>query len=141
VTSWTDVCLGVIAVATLATAIVQIALIVVAGRAARRVAQIAEQFERDVRPLFGHLDTIGRDAARAAALATAQVERVDKLFSDVVVRFEQTMVSVQESVVSPVREGRAVLSAFRAAMQAVKELRQNGRARQGRSEDDDALFI
>jgi hypothetical protein len=116
-------------------------VIVVAGRAARRVAQIAEQFERDVRPLFGHLDAIGRDAARAAALAAVQVERADKLFSDVAVRIEQTMATVQDSVASPVREGRAVLSAFRAALQAVKEIRQNGRARQGRSEDDDALFI
>jgi hypothetical protein len=51
------------------------------------------------------------------------------------------MSTVQDSVASPVREGRAVLSAFRAALQAVKEIRQNGRARQGRSEDDDALFI
>jgi hypothetical protein len=141
VTSWADVFLGVIAAATLATAIVQIALVVVAGRAARRVAQIADQFERDVRPLFGHLEAIGRDAARAAALAAAQVERADKLFGDVAVRFEQTMITVQDSVVGPVREGRAVISAFRAALKAVKELRANGRARQGRSEEDDALFI
>jgi hypothetical protein len=48
---------------------------------------------------------------------------------------------VQDSVIGPVREGRALLSAFRAAMQAVRDLRQNGRARQGRAEDEDALFI
>jgi hypothetical protein len=141
VTGWSDVFLGVIAVATLAIAVVQIAVIVVAGRAARRVAQLAEQFERDIRPLFGHLDAIGRDAARAAALAAVQVERADKLFAEVAVRFEQTMTTVQDSVAAPVREGRAVLSAFRAALQAIKELRQHNRARQGRSEDDDALFI
>jgi hypothetical protein len=141
VTAWTDVFLGVIAVATLAIAVTQIAVMVVAGRAARRLAQVAEQFERDVKPLFGHLNAIGRDAARAAALATAQVERADRLFSDIAVRFEQTLATVQDSVVSPVREGRAVLSAFRAALQAVRELKQNGRGRQGRGEDDDALFI
>jgi hypothetical protein len=141
VTLWTDVFLGVIAVATLLTAIAQIAVIVVAGRAARRVAQLAEQFERDIKPLFGHLDAIGRDASRAAALAAQQVERADKLFSDVAARVEETLTTVQATVVRPVREGRAVLSAFHAAMQAIKELRQNGRARQGRSEEDDALFI
>ena len=140
-TVWTDVFLGVIAVATLATAITQIAVMVVAGRAARRLAQVAEQFERDVKPLVGHMNAIGRDAARAAALAAAQVERADKLFSDVAVRIEQTLTTVQDTVAGPVREGRAVLSAFRAAMQAIRELRRNGRARQGRSEDDDALFI
>ena len=140
-TAWNDVFLGVIAVATLAIAVAQIAVIVVAGRAARRLAQLAEQFERDVKPLFGQLNAIGNDAARAASLATAQVERVDRLFSDVTLRFEQTLNAVQDSVIGPVREGRALLSAFRAAMQAVRELRQNGRARQGRAEDEDALFI
>jgi hypothetical protein len=141
VTNWNDVFLGVIAVATLAIAVAQIAVIVVAGRAARRVAQIAEQFERDVKPLFGHLNAIGHDAARAASLATAQVERVDRLFTDVALRVEQTMSVVQDTVIGPVREGRALISAFRAAMQAVRELRQNGRPRQGRGEDEDALFI
>jgi hypothetical protein len=141
VTSWADVFLGVIAVATLLTAIAQIAVMVLAGRVARRVAHLAEQFERDIKPLFGHLDAIGRDAARAAQLAAVQVERADKLFSEVAIRVEETLASVQTSVISPVREGRAMLSAFRAAMQAIKELRQNGRARQGRSEEDDALFI
>ena len=140
-TAWNDVFLGVIAVATLAIAVAQVAVIVVAGRAARRLAQLAEQFERDVKPLFGQLNAIGNDAARAASLATAQVERVDRLFSDVTLRFEQTLNAVQDSVIGPVREGRAVLSAFRAAMQAVRDLRQNGRARQGRAEDEDALFI
>jgi uncharacterized protein YoxC len=133
--------LGVIAVATLAMAVAQVAVIVVAGRAARRVAEVAEQFQRDVKPLFGHLNAIGHDAARAAALAAVQVERVDQLFTDVVQRFEQTVSTVQATVIGPVREGRALISAFKAAMQAVRELRQSGRPRQGRAEEEDALFI
>jgi hypothetical protein len=141
VTASSDVFLAVIAVATLAIAVAQIAAIVIASRAARRIAEIAEQLERDVRPLFGQLNAIGSDAARAAALATAQVERVDRLFSDVALRVDETLNAVQHSVIGPVREGRALLSAFRAALQAVRELRRNGRARQGRAEDEDALFI
>ena len=140
-TAWSDVFLGVIAVATLAIAIAQIAVIVVASRAARRMADLAEQFERDVKPLFGHLNAMGHDAARAAALAATQVERVDQLFTDVALRFEQTVSTVQATVIGPVREGRALISAFKAAMQAMRELRQNGRPRQGRGEDEDALFI
>ena len=140
-TAWSDVFLGVIAVATLAMAVAQVAVIVVAGRAARRVAEVAEQFQRDVKPLFGHLNAIGHDAARAAALAAVQVERVDQLFTDVVQRFEQTVSTVQATVIGPVREGRALVSTFKAAMQAVRELRQNPRSRQGRAEEEDALFI
>jgi hypothetical protein len=141
VIAWRDVFLGVIALATLAIAVGQIAVMVAAGRMARRVEQLAAQFERDVRPLFGHLNAIGRDASRAAALATAQVERADKLFGEIAARVEQTLNGVQETIVGPVREGRALLSAFRAAMQAIREVRRNSRSRQGRGDDEDALFI
>ena len=137
---WRDVFLGVIAVATLAIALAQIAVIVAAASAAKRLSQIADTFEREVKPLVGHLNAIGRDAARAAQLATAQVERADKLFADVAQRFEQTLSAVDASISGPAREGRALLSAFRAAFQALRE-RRDGRARQRRSDDEDALFI
>ena len=137
---WRDVFLGVIAVATLAIAVAQIAVIVTAAAAVKRAGQLADQFEREVKPLFGHLNAIARDAARAAQLASVQVERADKLFADLSVRLEDTMNLVQASVIAPAREGRALLTAIRAAFQAVKETRQ-ARSRQTRSEDEDALFI
>src|SRR2546429_662540 len=68
------------------------------------------------------------------------VERADKLFADLSVRIDDTLNLVQASVIAPAREGRALLSAFRAAFHAVRELRQ-ARARQARSDDEDALFI
>lgn len=139
-TERTDLFLGVIAVATLAIAIAQIGVVVVAGMAARRVAKLAETVERDLKPIFGHLDTIGRDASRAAALATAQVERADKLFADIVLRVEEAVQGVQASIEVPAREGRAIVAGFRAALQSLLDLR-NARARQGRGEDEDALFI
>ena len=138
---WADVFLGVIAVATLATAVTQIAVIVAAGRMARRVSELVDEFEHDVKPLVNHLNAIGRDAARAASLATAQVERADKLFGDFAVRVDQTLTSVQESIGAPAREGRALLSAFRAVLQTLAEFRRNPRSRQGRGDDEDALFI
>jgi len=137
---WRDVFLGVIAVATLAIAVAQIGVIIAAGLMARRVGRMVEQIERDVKPLFGHLNAIGADASRAVTLAAAQVERADKLFGEFAVRIEQTLAVVQETIDRPAREGRAMMGALRAAMQAIRELR-NARARQGRGEDDDALFI
>jgi hypothetical protein len=137
---WRDVFLGVIAVATLAIAIAQIGVIIAAGLMARRVGRMVEQIERDVKPLFGHLNAIGADASRAVALATAQVERADKLFADVAVRVEQTLNVVQTSIGRPAREGRAMMGAFRAALQAIREIR-TGRSRQGRGDDEDPLFI
>lgn len=139
--TWADVFLGIIAVATLAMAIVQIGVIVAAGRLARRVDTLAKQIEREVHPLFGHLNAIGRDASRAAALATAQVERADKLFGDVAARVEQALDNVQETLGAPAREGRAFLSAFKAAFQAIRDMRRDARSRQARGDDEDALFI
>ena len=137
---WRDVFLGVIAVATLAIAVAQIGVIIAAGLMARRVGRMIEQLEREVKPLIGHLNAIGSDASRAVALAAAQVERADKLFGDVASRIDHTLTAVQASLGVPAREGRALIGGFRAAMQAIRELR-NARARHGRGDDDDALFI
>jgi hypothetical protein len=141
VSIWSVVFLGVIAAATVAIAVVQIGVLLAAGRLARRVDAMADQLEREVKPLFGHLDAIGRDASRATTLATAQVERADELFSDVAVRIEQVLNSVQTALKTPGREGRALLSAFRAAFQAIRDLRNRARSGQARAEEEDALFI
>ena len=135
-----DVFLGIIAVATLAIAIAQIGVMVVAGRLARRIERLSERLDQEIRPLFVHLNAIGRDAARTASLAAAQVERADQVFGDIAARIDQTLNSLQASLSVPAREGRAMLSAIRAAVQAIRDTRRNGR-RQGRGDDEDALFI
>jgi hypothetical protein len=136
-----EIFLGIIAVATVALALVQIGVILVAGLAVRRATKLIATIEEEIRPIFGHVNAIARDASRAAALATAQVERADQLFADLAVRVERAMNDVQASIGRPAREGRALMSAFKAAFQAIREMRQRGRGRQARSEDEDALFI
>jgi hypothetical protein len=141
VSVWADVFLGVIAVATLSTAIVQIAVIVAAGRAAKRMADVVDQFSQDVKPIIGQLNAMGRDASRATALAVAQVERADRLFTDVALRVDETLSSVQASIGKPAREGRAMWTAFRVAFDVIREMRRSGRSRSNRGDDEDALFI
>lgn len=137
-TFWSQVFLGVIALATLTTAIVQVGLLIAASRVARRVEQLAHQFETDLRPTLVHVNAIGRDASRAVALATAQVERADRLFGEISRRVEETVAEVQNTVVGPAREGKAIFSAIKAALSVLHDARR--RARQ-RAEDEDALFI
>jgi hypothetical protein len=141
VSARSEIFLGIIAVATVALAIAQIGVIVIAGLAVRRVTKLIATVEEELRPIFGHMNAIARDASRAAALATAQVERADQLFADVAVRVERAMDDVQASMGRPAREGRALISAFKAAFQAIREMRQGGRGRQTRGDDEDALFI
>jgi hypothetical protein len=139
VSLWGTIFLGVIAVATLAMAIAQLGVIVVAGKIARRVDRLANQIEHDLKPLLASVNAIGRDASRTVALAAAQAERADRLFADLAVRIEQTVAAVQASLVAPAREGRALMVALRAAVAAVRDARRGARAH--RAEDEDALFI
>ena len=131
--------LGIIAVATLVTAIVQVGVLVAAGLLARRLQQTIERAQAEFKPLLEHANAIGRDASRATALAAAQVERADRLFADVAQRVDDTMVKVQSVVIGPIREGAAILSALQAMLNVFRDVR-SGRRRTG-AEDDDALFI
>ena len=137
---WSDIFLGIIAAATLATAIVQVGVLVAAGRLAQRLSRLIDDFEREMVPIFGHLNAIAKDASRAAAVATAQVDRVDSLFTDLTQRLEQMLDAFQASLAVPAREGRAIMTALRATFHALRDTR-GGRRRRSRADDEDALFI
>jgi hypothetical protein len=139
VTDWGVVFLGVIAAATLITALAQVGFIVATGRLARRLERAADDMQREVRPLVEHLDAIGRDSRRASSLAAAQLERVDYMAANIADTLDRTLNTLQTAAAGGVREGTAMLAAFRAAMAVVREFRAS-RARAG-AEDDDALFI
>lgn len=137
---WSFVLLGVIAVATLTTAIVQVGVFIAARRMTRRIEHLVDRIEHELTPAFGHINAIGRDASRAVALATTQIERVDRLVADLMQRLEDVMAAVQDTVAGPAREGKAIVNAFKAAFDVVLEARRRSRARR-RGEDDDVLFI
>ena len=134
-----EIFLGVIAAATLVTAIAQVGVLVAAGLLARRIERLTDRIDRELTPIFEQVNAIGRDASRAASLAAAQVERADRLFADFVQRVEKLMSTVQVTVGGTAREGAAILAGFRAALTVMREMRA-GRAR-ARAEDEDGLFI
>ena len=137
---WAEVSLGVIALATLTMAFVQVSVIVYGWILARRISRLVGQIEQEMKPLADSLNAMARDAARATALATAQVERVDKLFTELTTKIEHTASTIQRSIVSPLREGAAVMTGIRAAIEVFRDLARSRSAR-GRSEEEDALFI
>ena len=133
--------LGIIALATLATAIVQISVLVAAGLLARRVFRFVDHIDQELKPIFEHVQSIARDASRAASLAASQVERVDRAVSDLTARLDQTLNAVQSFVSGPLggKNGAAWLTGFRAVFNVIRSLRAGRRGR--RAEDEDALFI
>ena len=136
---WAVVFLGVIAAATLTTAIAQIGVFLAASRLTRKIQTLVDHVDQEVKPIFGHLNAIGRDASRAASLATAQVERVDRLIAALTERLDELLRMLHETVARPARDSTAIVAGFKAAMRVIRDFRAN---RSGaRTEDEEAMFI
>lgn len=69
------VLLGVIALATLTTAVVELLVIVWLVRAGRRTSRAVDRLSRQVAPLRAHAQAIGEHLTRARFLASAQLNR------------------------------------------------------------------
>ena len=138
---WAEVFLGVIALATLTMAAIQVGVIVYGVSVARRVDKLLTQVEQEMKPLADSLNTIARDAARISSLASGQVERIDRLVTDMSVRLEQTANVLQDAVLRPLRDGAAIMSGVKAAIEVFRELTNRPRPAGARAEDEDALFI
>jgi hypothetical protein len=137
--SWAEIFLGIIAVATLSTAVIQIGVLVAAGRLLRRLERVTDRVEQELKPIFGNLNSVAREVSRAATLAAGQVERADALVANLTHRSERALKNLESSFAAPAREGAAVLRGFQAAMEAFRTQRPNRGS--GRTDDEDALFI
>jgi hypothetical protein len=137
VSDWAVVFLGIIAAATLVTSILQVVVLLTAGQLLRRMGRFVDLIEQEAKPLIDQLHSISRDASKAAALATLQVERVDRLFGMLTVRVEETLGTVQTAVLKPAREVSALMAGLRAALEILRDLRRRKRG----PEDEDTLFI
>ena len=139
---WSGVFLGIIALAVSVMALVQVGVIIFGARLAKRVEQIAQQVDREIKPLLVNLNVVGQEAARAAELAALQVERVDALFADVASRVEETAASLQSAIIAPAREGMAIVQGIKAAFAALREIRGvSAPAGAAVHDEDDPLFI
>jgi predicted PurR-regulated permease PerM len=136
----TNVWLGIIAVAVLVMAVIQVAAIVFAMSAARRIGQVADRLEQNLNPVVSNLQTITSEAARMTTLAAAQVERADRMFADLARRAEQVMATVP-TLLGPAGKGLAFLNGIKAALAAIHELRRSSRRGAAHPDDEDALFI
>ena len=118
----------------------QVGVLVAAGRLARRVGAASIGSSARLKPTFEHVNAIGRDASRAAALATVQVERADHLFSDVARKIEDTLTLVQRRHRRSAPEGKAFSCTRSRGVEVFREARRRARSR-SRGDDEDALFI
>jgi hypothetical protein len=142
VNEWSQVFLGVIAVATALMALVQIGAIVVLARVSAQVQSIVATIQSDIRPLIARANVIAEEASRTATLATAQAQKIDRLMTDLTRRVDETSAVIQQAILTPAREGMAIIAALKAGFSVLKGLGlRDLRGRHGGVDDEDALFI
>lgn len=139
-TDWSEVFLGVIAVATALMALMQIGTLVVLARVALQVRDVVSTLNQDIRPLIARASAIADEAQKTATIAAAQAQKIDRLVTDLARRVDETSLVVQQAIIKPAREGMAIVAALKAGFGALKGFREM-RGRHGGVEDEDALFI
>ena len=137
---WSEVFLGIIAVATLLMAVVQVGVIIGLLRTARQAQQILVTVQQEIRPLVSKVTAVAEEASRTATLATAQAQKVDRLVTDLARRIDDTAVVVQQAIVMPAREGMAIAAGLRAGLAAIRGFRER-RDRHRQAEEEESLFI
>jgi len=115
-----EIYLAVIAAATLIMAIVQIGVIVVVVMLAKRVNAAVERIEGAAAPIAARLDEVATEALSSMAAARSQMDRLESMTVDVVNRVDQTVQRVQSYVLTPARQGMALMAGARAALQVFR---------------------
>jgi hypothetical protein len=138
---WSDLFLGVIAAATLVMALVQVGAMIAAMRLTRQAQQAIQSVHQEVKPLLARAQSIAEEASRTVALATAQAQKVDRLITDLSQRVDETATVLQDAIITPAREGLAIVAAVKAALTALRGAHELGPRNGRHAEEEDPLFI
>ena len=140
-TDWQLVCLVIIAISVALMAIIQVGLIVAGVVVAKQVTGAIKDLRAEIRPLMDKVNRVADEAVRASSLATAQMERVDRVLASTTARVEEVANIVQAALGGPVKQGAAFVMALRAVMSAFKQWQGTRTPKPGTRDEEDALFV
>lgn len=124
--SWAVVFLGVIAVASLTQTVFLVALAVAGRRLARRVDEIHERFEREVRPSLESISRATRNLAEVTDLVTLQARRIDGVLADTLDKVEDATSHLRRFLLrplGPLADVAAVIKGLRRGLDVYHRLR------------------
>lgn len=139
--------LGVIALSSLVQAAFLITLGKESRKLGRRLDEIEQRFEVEVRPTLQAVAKISKNFAEVSDSLALQARRVDSFMADTVSKLEETTTALREVVLRPLGplvDIMAILKGFRKGLEIYKRLGGIESERKGgarRYQDDEHLFI
>jgi hypothetical protein len=122
-------------------AVIQVGAIIAVLRLARQAQEVVVSVQRDVQPLLAKVNAIADEASKTATLAAAQAQKIDKLVTDLSRKADETSSLVQHAILTPAREGMAIVAGIKAALGVFRDFGDfRGRARR-QADEEDPLFI
>jgi hypothetical protein len=146
--TWGVVFLGIIAVGSLVQAAFLVGLVLQGQRLGRRLGELQDRIDREIRPSLENLSRVSRNLAEVSDLAVLQVRRFDGLLADTVEKVEETTTLLRRVILRPLGplvDVAAFLKGIRRGIEVYQQLRGFDRHEGGVSRrydaDDEHLFI
>jgi hypothetical protein len=146
--TWGVVFLGVIALGSLVQAAFLISLTRQGRRVARRLDDLNDRVERELRPGLENLGRVTRNLAEVSDLAVLQVRRFDGLVVDTIEKIEDTTALLRKVIIRPLGplvDVVAFVKGLRRGLEVYHQLRGFDRHERGAARryeaDDEHLFI
>jgi hypothetical protein len=146
--SWGIVFLGVIALGSLVQAGFLISLTMQGRRLGRRLEELNDHIEREIRPSLDNLVRVTRNLAEVSDLAVLQARRFDLVLADTVEKIEDTTSMVRKLILRPLGplvDLTAFIKGIRRGLEVYQQLRGFDRREHGSDRryeaDDEHLFI
>ena len=139
--------LGVIALASAVQAVFIVGLMLYGRRLARRLEELQDRLEREIRPTLDGLTRVTNNLSEISDLAVLQARRLDDLVADTVGKVEEATDLVRRVIVRPLGplvEITALFRGIRRGLEVFHQLRGVDNQRRGSSRryvEDEHLFI
>lgn len=147
--SWGVFFLGLIALSAFVQTTFLVRLAFEGRRLARRVDEIQESLEREIRPSLSNLNRFTANLGEVSELAVLQVRRLDALVADTAEKIQDTTAALRSAVVrplAPLLDVAAFFKGLRRGYEVYQQLRGFDRGRRGNGRnypaaEDEHLFI
>jgi hypothetical protein len=146
--TWGVVFLGIIALGSLIQSAFLVRIAMAGRELSRRLAELQERVDRDLRPTLDNLTRVTRNLAEVSDVAVLQARRVDDLLADTIEKIEGTTTLVKQVVLrplGPLMDIAAFFKGVRRGLEVYQTLRGFDRRerppRGSYADDDEHLFI